>query len=132
MIDLKAIAGSRWRVTLDESAEQDPGGSHSPWNYRLEGRRGHVYCHGQTTLGVWTDHRGMRRRLLDLLGARLHQGGDREWTIVVSLDHLGAAATIIKARKRRRLSEEHRAKLGSAGSKSQFSALPAIRTVCPV
>lgn len=111
MIDLKRLAGARWRVTLDDSAEQDTSGAERLWLYRLAGNRGHVYVHGADRLGVWTDQRGMRDRLLALPGARLHQDGDREWTIVLAVEHLDTAAGIIKARRRRQVSEEQRARL---------------------
>ncbi len=112
MIDLKLLAGARWRISLDESAEQDTSGVERLWLYRLEGRRGHVYVHSSNELGAWTNNRGMRDRLAALPGSRLHQCRDREWSFILPVKHLDEAAGIVKARRRRRsATKEERARL---------------------
>lgn len=109
--DLKALAGERWRVIRDPAAGDDPGWTQDPWLWRIEGQGGHVYVHGADVIGVWVKGSRTRDRILALPGARLHQAGDREWTVVLPVDHLDTVCEIIYARRRRQVSEEERARL---------------------
>src|SRR6516164_6309478 len=85
VFDLKRVAGDRYRVTLDESAEHDPLKDERPWLYRIPGARSHNYVHGPETLGVSADRRSAYRKLEAIPGARVHQRGDSEVTVLFPL-----------------------------------------------
>jgi hypothetical protein len=111
MIDLKAIAAAHGcRVTLDESASI-PGqaAGDRAWLVQVPGRRAHLFVHSRTELGAWTDRLPAGRRLAALPGARVHQRGDREVTVVLPPEQFAQAAGLIQARRRRVLSDEQRA-----------------------
>jgi hypothetical protein len=123
VIDLKRLAGNRWRISMDEAWDLEKGHNSNEkiWLYWIEGSRGHIYSHGAQMIGAWTEGRTTRNRLLALEAARLHRAGDREWTVVLSIEHLDAAAALIGGRKRRKLSREHRAKLMASNAATRFS-----------
>jgi hypothetical protein len=114
MIDLKALFGGKFRITLDESALLDGQTREDrAWLQQIPAKYGHVYIHGQNTLGVYvrTYNDGSNRlgRLLALPGATLHQRGDREASVTVPLDQIDRIDDIIHFRRRRHLSPEQRA-----------------------
>jgi hypothetical protein len=90
------------------------------WYYQITGKQGHIFPHDENTIGVFTNRHSVRAKLMAILGACMHQNGYRECTVLVPLDRLDDAVEAIKARKRRKLSEEHRAKLVTAGAKTRF------------
>lgn len=109
MIDLKATYGDTFRITLDESAKS-PGTSREDklWCYRIPCRRGHIFVHGENTLGAYCDRRLIRKRLAALPGVRVHQDGDRETTVTFDPALLPKVAELLQARRRVRLSPEER------------------------
>jgi hypothetical protein len=129
MIDLRAFAGDRYRITLDELAtcivdERSRARElrrERLWLNQIQGSRGHIYVHGPETLGVFTDRRPTAKKLEALPGARYHQRGDTEVTILIPVDQLDNAATIVHARKRRRLTDEQKARLAAASAGTRFS-----------
>jgi hypothetical protein len=110
MIDLHALAADHYRITLDESYEaSDRTRDDRLWCYRIPCKLGHVYVHGPATLGAWTGRRMVVSRLAAVPGVRVRQRGDSEITVVFPADRLDEVAAILKARRRRRLSPEHKA-----------------------
>src|SRR4051812_44715639 len=100
MIDLKARFGDRYKIALDESANiAKQSEADRLWLYQIPGRYGHVYVHGADALGAYvqTYNDGSDRlgRLLSLPGARLHQRGDREASVVFLPAALEAVAGIL-------------------------------------
>jgi hypothetical protein len=101
MIDL-----SKYRVEREEGAERgDPFGDIVP------GRYGHIYRHGLATLGVATTGRRLVPKLRRL--ATLVQDGSDGANLVFAADKLAAVARLIGARRKRRLSADHAAKLAA-------------------
>lgn len=113
MLDLRALAGSTYRTEFDESAEMTGQTREERlWLVRIPCRRGHVYVHGENTLGAWTDRRPTAKRLEALDGTRVHQRGDREMTVTFAPERLEAVCEILLARKQRHptVSDELKAK----------------------
>jgi hypothetical protein len=120
-VDLKTLAGDRYRIVLDPSAGDDPSHAGRPWFYRVACKYGFIGVHGGSTLAVHCDRRRLFAALLAIPGGRVWQRGDREITVLVDAEHLDAAAGILKARRRRRLTEEQRERLVAAGQRNWFS-----------
>jgi hypothetical protein len=125
MIDLKATYGDRFKVTYEESASiPNQTAADRAWLQVVEGHRAHIYIHGENNLGVYvrTFNDGSDRlgRLLAIPGARLHQNGDREATVVIPNDQFERAAEIIRARRRRQLSDSERRRLAEIGAEYRF------------
>lgn len=117
MIDLKSLAHAlRWRVSLDESADQSPR-SDRPWLYQVAGRHGHVFVQAEKQLAVSCKSNRIKPRLLAVPGAKLIRDGDRECVLSFPTGQLNAVATIIKSRRRRVLTVEQRERLAVAGAK---------------
>jgi hypothetical protein len=107
MLDLKALSGGTLRVTLDESATIS-GRTQADrlWLLQIPCKYGHVYLHGTETLGAYAAGRRIAGKLAALPGVRVHQRGDSEVTVTFSPAVFPAVAVLLRARKRRRLSEE--------------------------
>jgi hypothetical protein len=107
--NLKALFGDRYRIGHDPSAVTW-GERADPWAMTLPCRGGVViYPHGDGMLAVEIDyHRHLAKRVGAIPGIRLHQGGDRERTFLFPLELFDRVAELVKPRRRRRLSPEHR------------------------
>jgi hypothetical protein len=120
MLDLKPLAGDRYRITLDPSAEGEPR-SQRPWYYRIPCRYGFISVWGCDTLAAYTDRRMVIARLINLDGVRVVQRGDQEVRVLLSPDRLDAIAEPLQARRRRRLSDTQRAAVKDRLARFQFS-----------
>jgi hypothetical protein len=107
MIDLKAAYGGTYRIALDQSATI-PGQSRADrlWLLQIPCRYGHIYVHGIETLGAYAAGRLIAGKLAALRGIRVHQRGDSEVTVVFPPEEFPAVASLLQARKRRRVSDE--------------------------
>jgi hypothetical protein len=105
LLDLRAVT-RRWRIRRD--------GDGLP---AIPGRRGSIHAHDRVTLALHL--RGARtvRALLRALppGWRRHQVGDDEATVLAPAADLDRACELVRAYRRRRLSDDHRARLVAAG-----------------
>jgi hypothetical protein len=108
MLDLKALAGDRYRISLDPSAEIDTCRENRVWYYRIPARNGFISVHGPDTLAGFTHRKGVIPRLCAIEGVRVYQRGDSEARILFDPSRLDAVADVLKARKRVRLSPEDR------------------------
>jgi hypothetical protein len=125
MLDLKTLAGDRYRITLDPSAEGEPR-SERCWYYRIPGqstggRTSFISVHGPGMLAAWSNRRQIVRRLESLPGVCIHQRGDDEIRILFAVDRLEEVATIIRARRRPQMSEAQRRASKERLSRFQFS-----------
>lgn len=107
MIDLKQLAGRKYKIRLDESYEADQGGKE--WYYQIECRKGHVYVHGKNLLGAYVKGGKMVSKVRAIPGTKIHQNGDGEATFVFPPELLDQVADVIQARRRPRLTDEQRA-----------------------
>jgi putative DNA primase/helicase len=99
----------------------------------VRGRRGQIewYCDGvdchscplpgQVTLAVYTTGRMTRQKILDVPGVKPHQRGDVELRAVFLPASLPAVAEVIRARRRRTLSDAQRAVLEQARARSPIA-----------
>jgi hypothetical protein len=113
MLDLKAFAGDRYRITLDPSAEDDTDHESKLWCYRIPGRTlgehsSFVSVHAADTLAAWSDRPSIVRKLASLDGCRVHQRGDHEIRVLFPPGRLDEVCAIIEAKRRRRMTAEQR------------------------
>jgi hypothetical protein len=116
MLNLKAAYGAEYRI-VDE-----PGwGSAKGAPAVIPCRHGHIYQHSATMLGASTDRRGPTAKRLAKLG-QVWQDGSDGLTIIFPPADFAAVAQLLGAKRRKRLSPEHRAKLVAAGKRFQIKA----------
>jgi hypothetical protein len=117
-IDLRKQFGSKYRISCEESCEQGKHGKKcDPWNAQILCQSGHIYPHSSELLGVSTNSRGpIAKRLAALTGIRVLQDGDDGINAVFSMSEFDQIAEIVKPRRKRQLSPEHRAKLSGIGT----------------
>ena len=114
MTDLRAFS-SRY-VTRDD-------GSHDPpWSLEIPGKLGAIYPHGASgSLAVLTQSSRAIRKLV-ALGLKVVQRGDTEAAFMFDPRQIDQVAAIIQAKRRRRLSPEHRAAAVAALARARMSA----------
>lgn len=117
MIDLKSLAGARYKITLDESDADSSPRSDRPWMYRIPAKFGHIFVQGHEQLGVYCRSNRKRPELLAAPGLKVIQNGDREMNATFPTDQLDAVCAIIHAKRRRVLSPERRAALAVIAAK---------------
>lgn len=129
-VNLTERFGDRYRV------EWEPGSNtRDPWYMQIpcNGGRGHICPWGPKELAACTNTRSMTNRLARLPYTRVHQDGNDGGNVVFPVEHFEEVARIMHARRRKQLSEEHRAKLVEAGRRFQISpgcTTPKNRSVC--
>jgi hypothetical protein len=119
-VDLRELAGDRFKIALDESAVADPTRSERPWLYRIPCRYGFIGVHGADTLLVYCGAARVIPRLLAIPGVIPRQIGDGEVNATFLPDRLDEVADVLQARRRRRLGDEHRQQLAAIGQGSRF------------
>jgi hypothetical protein len=114
VIDLKSLAAALSLRTAWEPPATPTGGvpeSERPWHVLIPAKHGHIYVHGENTLGAFTDAPNVAAILRTLPGVAPHKRGDREYSFLFPPDYLEQVAQVLHARRRRRLSEATRARL---------------------
>lgn len=117
-VDLKTLFDDRYKIKYDECAE----GRNDPWGYEIYGRRGRVYPHGGELLGIEVERRWASAKELKRRGYPLHQDGDTEMTYLVPASDLDSLADVLELPRRRKLSDEHKAKLLEVGQPFRFAS----------
>jgi hypothetical protein len=122
-VDLRAMFGERFRFTDDPSLAAERSDRRRTERARLTripcAAGGFIAPAGGRRLLAFATTR--RRRLRDLRCVRIAQDGGDELIVTFDVTDLEAVATVLGAKRRRRLSDQHRAKLKAAGSKTRFS-----------
>ncbi len=114
-IDLRAVFGSRFRVTLDHESAEGPR-DNSPWVQQIlcQGRGVIIYPQGGDMLAVEVNHRRtIAAKLASLPGVRIHQDGDHEKTFLVAAGLFDQVAEIVRPRRRRTLTQAQRQALSA-------------------
>lgn len=121
-IDLRALYGGTYRIGCDPSCDrQHHGNQCDPWYAVIPCQHGHVYPHGGNQLGVATNTSGpVAKRLRALPGVRVTQDGSDGRNAVFDVTHFSTIAAIVRPKRRRRLSPEHKAKLAASNAKHRF------------
>jgi hypothetical protein len=122
-IDLKQQFGARYRVTYEESyfADRTRQTVADPWLMVIPCAAGHIFPWDHR-LAYSANRRGpVASRVAALPGAEIVQDGDDGQNIAFPVEQFDAVAEIVRPRRRRRLSAEHREKLREAGKQFRFS-----------
>jgi hypothetical protein len=115
-IDLKAIAADRYRLTLDESASlpsTDPTAETKAWCRQIPCRYGHIGVHSDRELSAYCSASRLFRSLLEIPTTRQRQRGDSELTVTFEPEHLEQVADLLKARRKRQISDSERQRLAA-------------------
>lgn len=125
-VNLKELFGDRFKLDVDESYYAE----RSEFRREEEPWLTHIIClHG--TIGVWGDNLlvastsstgPVAKRLKALPFIQVAQDASDGVNVVFPVQHFEEVAEIMRLRKRRRISEEQRARLVEAGARYRFSA----------
>jgi hypothetical protein len=121
MIDLRAFAGDRYRITLDESATVDTDRETRLWCYRMPCKYGFISVWGEDTLAAYTDRPKMIAKLIAVPGVTVRQRGDAECRVTFPPDRLDTVAELLQARRKRQVSEATRQRLIEVGAAGRFA-----------
>jgi hypothetical protein len=119
-VNLLERHGADYRVTFDPAydSRKVPKRCLDPWLMQLRGagRGVTIYPHGGTRLAVEVDNRWkVAQQLAGLSGVELWQDGDGEKIFLFDVALFDRVAAIVKPRKRRRLTDEQKARLAAGG-----------------
>ena len=117
-LNLKESFEKRYRIAIDESAYLPGEGKDNPWYYQIPCKYGHIYPHSDKKLGFYCESGNIRNRL--------HQehtdieitnwSDDGEAVFLFTPDQFNIVAEFAKPKRKKRLSQDHRRKLISAGT----------------
>ncbi len=121
MINLKQQT-NKYRVTFEDSYYHagliDRADPDFPIYYQIiPGKFGEIYWHSDNRLAVQVNSGKLMSRVSKLKGVETFVEGDGEGIYLFSLDMLDTIAEIIKARRRRQVSEKERERLAQIGFK---------------
>jgi hypothetical protein len=118
-IDLKKQFGADFKVEYEESYRAERGDSarvRDPWLLIIPCQHGHIFPFGGNRLAASTNRRGaIAKRLASLPNADVFQDGDDGISVTFGLADFDSVSSIIRPRRRRKLSPEQRAKLIEQG-----------------
>ncbi len=134
MIDMKKRFGKKYRVFMDEAWNAEDSQSNpdkvkdKPWYYEIRGNYGIVYLYGVNMLAVRITGNRIKSRIkteyTDILSLYLEAQDDS--IFLFNPDNFEIVAGLIKARKRKQISEQERMRLrkisGLAHYKKQNTA----------
>jgi hypothetical protein len=94
--------------------------THAP--YRIPCKYGFISIHGLDTLAGFANTSIMAGKLVAVPGVKVHQRGDREVRVLFAPNMLDAIARLLRARRKRQVSEEERARLKAMSARFGFPA----------
>lgn len=125
-VNLRELFGSRYRVVLDESARQEPGGNQDPWLFQIPCKFGDFYPHSDSQIGFYCKSGRIRDRLhRELPDIEVNQMGDGEAVFLFAPEQFDLVVRYAKPKRKpgpRRLSADHRNVLVSAGVAHRFAS----------
>lgn len=121
MIDLKKLAGFKYRLRWDESASI-PGqtAEDRAWLRQIPCQRGHIFIQAEDELGVWCNKGPTIAKLRVMPGLKLLCRGDREASFAFHPDMLDVVCELMGVLKKKQLSPEQKARLIALGAKHRF------------
>jgi hypothetical protein len=123
-VNVRERFGQRYRVEYEESyyAERpEYRSAEEVWLQIIPCQRGHIYPHGGKMLAAATNGPGpIVKKLLAVPGAQMWQDGDDGANILFPVEQFEDVAKLMRARRRRRLSPEQRAKAAERLAKYAF------------
>lgn len=119
-INLKELYGDKYKIGHDPAAELEPNGRKDPWLFIIPCRYGHIYPYSDKLLAVWAEGRIIRQRIRRRFPKleNPNWGDDGEAIFLFPVVMFDGIAEIVKPKRKRQLSREHREKLVSAGTKA--------------
>ena len=115
--NLRAMYGHKHRVDREPPATS----WHDPWSHRIPCKHGHIYPHGDALLGFASRYLGpVAYRVAALPFTTVEQVGDDGMNISFPVDRFDEVTRIVKPRRRRELSGQHKLKLAEASRKFRF------------
>ncbi len=125
-INLKERFGDVYKIQYEESYHADRGENArtvDPWYMQIPCQHGHICPWGGGILVACTDRRGsVAKRLAKLPCAEMWQDGDDGINVKFHVDDFESIAAIMKPKRRRRLSPEHRQAAIERLKSHQFTA----------
>ncbi len=134
MVDLKKEYGKKYRIFMDESwdVETDRDQNDKPWYYEIRGKYGKIYLYGSNKLAVHINSNVISNRIerenKEAFNLYLKTGegsiflfSPERLDFVEKLTHLEFVAKLIKAKRKKQLSDSHKAKLIESGRAFRFS-----------
>ena len=123
-VNLKDMFGDRYKIGVDESYDAERPEfrrQEEPWLTHVVCQHGHIGVWGDDQLVACTKNAGpVAKRLIALPFTEVAQDGTDGANVVFDLEHFEEVAEIMRPRKRRRLSEEHKAKLAASNTEYRF------------
>jgi hypothetical protein len=123
-LNLEDLFVDRYKLEYEESyyAERPEfRKQEEPWLTQIPCQHGHIGVWGDEWLVACTDHAGrVVKRLRELPFTQVAMDGDDGANVLFTVDHFDEVAQIMKPRKRRRLSGEHKARLAASNAKYRF------------
>ncbi len=123
-VNLRERFGKRYRVEMEKSYYAERGQNawtDDPWLQIIPGQYGHIYPQGGSMLAVATKGAGsVAKRLRAMPWIKVVQDGSDGINTVFPVEHFLEVADLIRARRRRWLSPESKARLAAAGAKTRF------------
>jgi hypothetical protein len=110
MLNLKAVAGMDYKITLDESVLMDKVRENRVFYYRIPCKYGFINVHNDTQLAAYTNSGRIAIKLMTLENI-IKQRGDKEVRVLFTIDRLREVCNLLKARKKRKMSPENREKV---------------------
>jgi len=124
VVNLKRRFGHRYRMESEESYNSEHGEhgrAEDPWLMIIPAQHRHFYPQGEDTLAFATDKSGsIAESLRKLDFAEILQDGDDGVNIAFPVERFEEVASIVKPKRRRRLSEQHKCRLLEAGRSHRF------------
>jgi hypothetical protein len=116
---MPAVGQSIYRLALDEAAAFEQGGKKDPWYQVIPCRYGQIYPYSDTLLAVHSKGSGIRRKLQAIEGLTVHNWSD-DGEAIFLFEHalFNRVAEIVKPKRKRQLSDSHKAKLIESGTKA--------------
>jgi hypothetical protein len=109
-MNLKARYGQTYRIAREDGADR-----HDPAGFIIPCKCGQIYAHGRELLGIATNGRSpIVKRLATLPGHKVTQDGGDGTNARFKPELFAAVASIVRPKRKRKLSAAHRAKLLAA------------------
>ena len=118
-INLKESFGDVFKVEHEES--HGDARTDDPSLQQIPCQHGHIFPHGGDLLAASTNNSGVvANKLRRMPGVNVHQDGDDGINVVFDVGLFAKVAEVMKPRRRRRLSREHRQRLDRASQPTRF------------
>lgn len=113
VIDLREQFGDRYHIVVDPAKQSR---NRDPMYWIIPCKFGEIYPYGGEHLAVMVTSIRIANEMREWPELRVHQDADDAVVFVFHVDHFQTVSDRVRARKKKRLSPEHLAKLQKAGT----------------